>query len=106
MTWNDQGTAIENRRSLKKNWSFAPLLPSLRANSHRRMKNASIRKILPALAALSPALASAHPGHSVLDPSGGLPHAGHESEIGTLLLATALTVAVFAGARWLAERNR
>ncbi len=65
------------------------------------MKHTSIRKIVPALAALTPAIASAHPGHSPLDPS-----AGHPSEIGTLLLATALTVAVFVGARWLAERNR
>ena len=73
------------------------------------MKNASIRHLLPALAAtavLAPALASAHPGHSVFDPAAGLPHAGHQSELGTLLLATALTVAVFAGARWLAERRR
>ena len=65
------------------------------------MKKASIRKIVPALAALSPAIASAHPGHSALDP-----RVGHPSELGTLLLATALTVAVFASARWLAERNR
>ena len=65
------------------------------------MKNASIRKIVPALAALSPVIANAHPGHSPLDP-----RAGHPSELGTLLLATALTVALFAGARWLAERRR
>ena len=82
------------------------MLPSLRGNIYRRMKNASIRKLLPALAALSPAIASAHPGHSAFDPTAGLPHAGHESELGTLLLATALTVAVFASARWLAERRR
>ena len=70
------------------------------------MKNTSLRKLLPALAALSPAIASAHPGHSVLDPTAGLPHAGHESELGTLLLATTLTVALFADARWLTSRHR
>ena len=70
------------------------------------MKHTSIRKLLPALAALSSAIASAHPGHSGLDPTSGLPHAGHESELGTLLIATALTVALFAGARWLADRRR
>ena len=51
-------------------------------------------------------LAQAHPGHSALDFTAGPPHAGHESEIGTLLIATALTVTLFAGARWLASRRR
>ena len=98
-----------NARLAKKNWSFAPALPSLRANLYRRMKNTSIRNVLPAIAAaavLSPALASAHPGHSVFDFTAGSPHAGHEAEMGTLLIATALTVALFAGARWFAARNR
>ena len=102
MTWN-------NARFAKKNWSSGPTLPSLRANPNRRMKNTSIRNLLPAIAAaavLSPAIASGHPGHSVLDFTAGSPHAGHESEIGTLLIATALTVALFAGARWLAGRRR
>ena len=73
------------------------------------MKNTSISNVLPAIAAaavLTPAIASAHPGHSVLDFTAGSPHAGHEAEMGTLLIATALTVALFAGARWLAARNR
>ena len=56
--------------------------------------------------ALAPVLAHGHPGHSVLDFTAGPPHAGHESEIGTLLVATALTVALFAGARWLTARRR
>ena len=61
-----------------------------------------------ALAALATTArpASAHPGHAVLDFTAGPPHAGHESELGTLLIATALTVALFAGARWLADRRR
>ncbi len=56
--------------------------------------------------ALFPALAFAHPGHSALDFTAGSPHAGHESEIGTLLIATALTLALFAGARLLTSRRR
>ena len=56
--------------------------------------------------ALAPVLALAHPGHSALDFTAGAPHAGHESEIGTLLIATALTVALFVGARWLTARRR
>ena len=55
---------------------------------------------------LIPTLAQAHPGHSVLDFTAGPPHAGHESELGTLLIATVLTIALFAGARWLSERRR
>ena len=56
--------------------------------------------------ALFPALALGHPGHSALDFTAGPPHAGHESELSTLLIATALTVALFAGARWLTSRRR
>ena len=72
------------------------------------MKNHPLRSIATALAAgLGTAnLASAHPGHSVLDFTAGPPHAGHESEIGTLLIATALTLALFAGARLLTSRRR
>ncbi len=57
-------------------------------------------------AALFPALALAHPGHSAMDFSAGPPHAGHGAELGTLLVATALTVALFATARWLTSRRR
>ena len=56
--------------------------------------------------AIVPALALGHPGHAALDFTAGPLHAGHESEIGTLLIATALTVALFAGARWLTARRR
>lgn len=72
------------------------------------MKHALLRPSLTTLAASLglAGLAQAHSGHSVLDPVAGLPHAGHESELATLLIATALTVAIFAGARWLVERRR
>ena len=59
-----------------------------------------------AAVAFLPALALAHPGHSALDFSAGPPHAGHGSELSTLLVATALTVALFASARWLSSRRR
>ena len=62
--------------------------------------------LISAALAIVPAFARAHPGHSALDFTAGPPHAGHESEIGTLLIATALTVALFAGARWLTARRR
>ena len=63
-------------------------------------------KLISAAIALAPSFALAHPGHSALDFTAGPPHAGHESEIGTLLVATALTLALFAGARWLTARRR
>ena len=62
--------------------------------------------LISAALAIVPALALGHPGHSAMDFTAGPPHAGHESEIGTLLIATALTVALFAGARWLTTRGR
>ena len=62
--------------------------------------------LISAALAVVPTLALAHPGHSALDFTAGSPHAGHESEIGTLLIATALTLALFAGARWLTARRR
>ena len=72
------------------------------------MKHTPLRSIAATVAAGSGLanLASAHPGHFLLDFTAGPPHAGHESEIGTLLIATALTVALFAGARWLTTRRR
>ena len=51
------------------------------------------------------AQARAHPGHFVLDYSGGVPHAGHESELGILLISAALSAALFAAARWLRKRS-
>ena len=62
--------------------------------------------LISAALAVIPTLALGHPGHSAMDFTAGPPHAGHESEIGTLLIATALTVALFAGARWLTARRR
>ena len=59
-----------------------------------------------AVLALLPSLARAHPGHSAFDFTAGPPHPGHESELGTLLIATALTVALVAGARWVSARRR
>ena len=72
------------------------------------MKNHPLRSIATAMTAgLGTAnLASAHPGHPVLDFTAGPPHAGHEAQIATLLVATALTVTLFAGARWLSNRRR
>ena len=70
------------------------------------MKKTTTSKSIAAALASIPVLAQAHPGHSVLDFTAGPPHAGHESELGTLLIATALTVTLFAGARWLAGRRR
>ena len=69
------------------------------------MKKPTVSASAAALALL-PAFAQAHPGHSALDFTASPPHAGHASELGTLLIATALTVALFAGARWLSERRR
>jgi hypothetical protein len=54
---------------------------------------------------LVPALAEAHPGHSVFDFRAGLPHPGHEHELATLLAAAALTTLLFT-ARWLFSRRR
>lgn len=41
-----------------------------------------------------PALASAHPGHSLLDPTAGGPHAGHEAEFLLFLLPALAVVAL------------
>lgn len=70
------------------------------------MKKPTVSSSIAAALLLAPVAAQAHPGHSALDFTAGAPHAGHESEIATLLIATALTVALFAGARWLSSRRR
>ncbi len=54
---------------------------------------------------LLPALAQAHPGHSILDMSAGAPHPGHETAWTSLLLFVALT-GILLGARWIANRRR
>jgi len=58
-----------------------------------------------AVLALSPALALAHPGHSVLDVSAGPPHAGHEVEFGVLLISLLAIAALANGVHWLARRR-
>ena len=70
------------------------------------MKKPTVSASIASSLLLVPALAHGHPGHSALDFTAGPPHAGHGSEIGTLLIATALTVTLFACARWLSERRR
>ncbi len=56
--------------------------------------------------ALAPAVALGHPGHSAFDFVARPPHVGHEIEFGTLLIATALTIVLFAGGRWMNSRRR
>lgn len=59
-----------------------------------------------AVLALAPALALAHPGHSVLDVSAGPPHAGHEAEFALVLLALLALAALANGIHWLVRRRR
>ncbi|MCE9609982.1 MAG: hypothetical protein K8R23_07210 [Chthoniobacter sp.] len=59
-----------------------------------------------AVLALSPALALAHPGHSVLDVSAGPPHAGHEAEFAVLLITLLAIAALANGVHWLVRRRR
>lgn len=69
------------------------------------MKTTSPRIIaLTAIAALAPAFAQAHPGHSALDFTAGMPHAGHEHELATIMLFLGLS-AFLVGVRWLANRR-
>ena len=62
--------------------------------------------ILTAASILVPSLAFGHPGHFALDPMAGPPHAGHEIELGSVLLTAALSIALFAVAGWLKARRR
>jgi len=70
------------------------------------MKNLFRRILCTALTFGSlPFLAGAHPGHSALDFTAGLPHPGHESELATLFMAAGLTMFVF-GISWIVTRRR
>ena len=59
-----------------------------------------------AVLALVPALALAHPGHSVLEVSAGPPHAGHEAEFALVLLSLLALAALANGIHWLVRRRR
>jgi len=59
------------------------------------------------VAALSfvPASSQAHPGHSAFDITAGLPHPGHELELGTVLLVVAASALAACAVRWVAGRR-
>ena len=60
---------------------------------------------LAAAGLLLPGLAFGHPGHFAFDPTVA-PHAGHEIQLGSVLLTVALSLALFAAAGWLQSRRR
>lgn len=70
------------------------------------MNYSALRTLALAAILLLPGLASAHPGHSVLDPMAAARHAGHEVELGSIVITAALSVALLAGASWLRLRRR
>jgi hypothetical protein len=61
---------------------------------------------LAAVLAVSPTLALAHPGHSVLDVTVAPPHSGHEAEFAVLLISLLLVAALANGVHWLVRRRR
>jgi len=69
----------------------ATLRKNLSNHSHRmKLLKHSLTALL-----VAPGLAMAHPGHAVLDPSAGAPHAGHEGEL-LLFVLPALAVCALA----------
>jgi hypothetical protein len=58
------------------------------------------------LTLLLTSFAQAHPGHFLLDPNGGPPHAGHAGAWSSLLLSMLLTAVLFVVARGVSKRAR
>jgi hypothetical protein len=74
-------------------------IPSMKYTFPRSAPVAAVLTLLSSIAA------SAHPGHSVLDPLAGPPHAGHADQWGSWLLAMTLTALLFAVSRAWSKRD-